>query len=114
MAIRFAICALCTAAVFSEADAASQQKPITALVLGTGFQSCANWLSTPEYERDGNEWILGYWSAVNLLNENHGVGRNTEGPGIIGEVRKVCVAEPSTRLSDAVARVYRNLAKAGK
>lgn len=83
--------------------------------LGTGHYSCANWLSRPEYERDGVAWIFGYWSALNLQNsQSHKVGSRSDGAAIIGEVKKICIAEPSTVLSSAVDRIYGQFQRDGK
>jgi hypothetical protein len=94
---------------------AAAQSTTEFYTLGTGTYSCANWLSRPEYERDGAEWIFGYWSGLNLLNvENHAVGSRSDGAAILGETRKICLTEPSTRLPDAVNHVYHQFQQAGK
>lgn len=83
--------------------------------LGQGRLSCANWLSRPEYERDGQSWILGYWSAINLANPaNHAVGSRSDGDGIVAEVKRICLAEPSANLYQAVDRVYLEFQQRGK
>ena len=75
--------------------------------LGIGRLTCAYWLSTPEREADGRSWALGFWTAYNAVNEvNHTVGLRTKTEDIFGEVKKVCVSEPSLGLVDAVVRVY--------
>jgi hypothetical protein len=75
--------------------------------LGVGRLSCAYWLASPEHEADGRSWTLGFWTAYNAVNEaNHTVGVNAKTEDIFGEVKKVCVSEPSLGLVDAVVRVY--------
>lgn len=84
-------------------------------MLGIGRQSCANWLSTPETEYEGEAWIPGYWTAVNIVNtKTHVVGSNSDVPAIFGEIKKICSAEPSTTLADAIARVYFQFQQSGK
>ena len=72
-----------------------------------GMQSCATWLSSPENERDGINWMQGFWSGKNTENpRNPMVGRNTDTLGLVAEVKLICQAEPSALLWDAVVRVY--------
>jgi hypothetical protein len=68
---------------------------------------CDSWLANSLSEAEGNSWILGNWSA----RTNTSVFIATETPNdevasILGDVRKICAAEPSTELSEAAARVY--------
>lgn len=84
-------------------------------IFGIGLSSCAYWLSTPMRENEGMAWLLGYWSGVNAVNQKtHMVGASTDGEAIIAEIRKRCVAEPSTRMSDAVAITYYDFSHRGK
>ena len=72
-----------------------------------GTQSCAAWLATPTSETEGRWWIAGYWSGRNMQNAARGqVGSSTDSEGIIGEIRRMCLAEPSLLLINAAARVY--------
>jgi hypothetical protein len=76
-------------------------------MFGLGTTNCAYWLSTPSRKSEGSAWLLGYWSALNTVNEkNHLVGKDADGKAIIAEVKKICAAEPSTSMVDAIARVY--------
>jgi hypothetical protein len=76
-------------------------------MFGLGTRSCAHWLSTPSRQIEGSAWLLGYWTGVNAVNDkNHLVGKDTDGEAIIAEARKICAAEPSTQMVDAIARVY--------
>jgi hypothetical protein len=104
---------LCFAAILFAPVAAQSAAMVT--VYGIGASSCAHWLSSPENESEGKSWILGYWSASNEVNPNrHTVGGNSDSDAIIGETKKVCTSEPSTRLIDAVGRVYFQFQKNGK
>ncbi|HEX3972536.1 MAG TPA: hypothetical protein VHX19_14495, partial [Stellaceae bacterium] len=82
-------------------------------LLGQGLHSCANWLSRPEYYRDGEQWILGYWSALNVSGSS-AIGSHSDGEAIIAEIKLICVAEPSTGLTTAIDRVYENFRQRGK
>ena len=84
-------------------------------VYGIGQGSCGTWLSTPSNTIQGDQWILGWWSATNLANErNKFVGEQTDGEGILGEVRKVCTDNPSMLLINATASVYVKMATVSK
>jgi hypothetical protein len=55
---------------------------------------------------------MGYWSARNAHNaKNHDVGKDTDGDGILGEVRRACNAEPSLTLMFAAANTYLKLSE---
>jgi hypothetical protein len=86
----------------------SAAKAQTAMyAVGAGRLSCGYWLSSPEHEADGRSWALGFWTAYNAVNEaSHMVGAKADTDAIFGEVKKICVAEPSLGLVDAVVRVY--------
>ena len=74
--------------------------------VGIGRLSCAYWVSNSQREAEGRSWALGFWTAYNAVNEfSHTVGANTDTEVILGEVRKICVAEPSLGLADAIVRV---------
>jgi hypothetical protein len=83
--------------------------------VGQGRSSCASWLSHPEFERDGDQWIVGYWTAMNKYNkQNSEVGSRSDPEGILGEIKKICLAEPSSVLDDVVGRVYKRFEEEGK
>ena len=72
-----------------------------------GTQSCAAWLATAESEAEGRWWLVGFWSGRNMQNGTNGrVGASTDSEGVIGEIRRVCQAEPSLLLINAAGRVY--------
>jgi len=74
--------------------------------VGIGRLSCAYWVSNSQREAEGRSWALGFWTAYNAVNEfSRTVGANTDTEVILGEVRKICVAEPSLGLADAIVRV---------
>jgi hypothetical protein len=85
-----------------------------------GDQSCAAWtqrlLGTVQEQAD-RVWIIGFWSGLNMATA-HRTGRNsmaggdTDGPGIVGEVRKECSSSPSTSLSQAIVNVFYRMKKA--
>lgn len=82
---------------------------------GIGAQSCATWLSKSAYQAEGEIWIFGAWSALNVTNaSNKYVGSTTDGAGIAAAVMKTCKDDPSIRLVDATVRVYREFQEAGR
>jgi|ERR1700682_2849584 hypothetical protein len=82
---------------------------------GIGIKSCEHWLSNPETESAGSNWILGYWSGMNVFHpDNHMVGSKTDGDAIIQEVRKICNQSPSTNLVVVINAVYLNFEQQNK
>ena len=72
-----------------------------------GTQSCAAWLATPASEAEGRWWLAGFWSGRNMQNGANGrVGSSTDSEGVLGEIKRICQAEPSLQLLTAAARVY--------
>ena len=82
-------------------------QPQQALVAGIGRMSCAHWLSQSFNEGEG--WILGFWSGLNVANART-IGQHTDGEGIIAEVRKVCATQPSKTLVTATFTAYSEMA----
>ena len=78
-------------------------QPKQALIAGIGRMSCVHWLSQSFNEGEG--WILGFWSGLNLANART-VGEHTDGEGIITEVRKASAMRPSMTLVGATFTVY--------
>ena len=80
---------------------------ITYFSFGVGTTSCAKWLSSPDHQAEGDGWVGGFWSGLNANNfHNHFVGAHSDAYAIWGEVRKICLGEPSTTLAEASFRVY--------
>ena len=80
-----------------------------------GTQSCAAWLANASSETEGRWWIVGFWSGRNMQNGSNGrVGATTDSEGIIGEIRRVCQAEPSLLLINAAGRVYVEMDRDGR
>lgn len=99
--------------ICSFANVYSQTTRIHFFGVGTG--SCASWLSTENNKFQGDVWILGAWSGMNVYNtKNHVVGSNTDAQGLIAEVRAVCVKSPSLVLHNAVIEAYVSLWGAGR
>jgi hypothetical protein len=112
--LRTVLGAICFITGLCAANADDAKTPIVT-VTGIGRLSCAHWLSNPEIEAQGNDWILGYWTASNEDGPiNHMVGHNSDVDAILGEIKKICAQEPSTRLLEAVGRVYLQFQKSGK
>ncbi len=88
----------------------AQQGGFDAYLLGIGRRSCATWQQNPRTVSEGEVWIFGFWSALNIANPaNHLVGRDTDSAGVVGEVKKACDAHPSATLSDVILDVYHRL-----
>lgn len=91
---------------------AATAEPVLIQFFGIGSRSCAHWQSTPSRQIAGSNWIFGYWTGTNVASlSNSPVGESTDGEGLLAEVKKVCDAQPSMRLMDAVSAVYYKTAK---
>ena len=76
-------------------------------LVGVGQRSCAFWLSNHTTTYEGGLWIYGFWSALNMSSgSNPMVGSTSDGEAILGEIKKVCEADPALPLPIAVSRVY--------
>ena len=85
------------------------------LITGLGGSSCATWLNDPNHEDLATSWVLGYWTAVNVMAPvNHHVGQNSDADGIMAEVRLVCRANPSMRIQEATGIAYGKMRVAGR
>jgi hypothetical protein len=82
-----------------------------------GNYVCAD-VENKAYRIATQAWTLGYWTGLNAGMAAGGdsghVGESTTSDGIYAEVLIICRAEPSLRLSDAVARVWVRLRDAGR
>jgi hypothetical protein len=94
-------------------SASAQASSPSDAILGIGSLSCANWLSSPASEHDGQMWILGYWSAVNDLNGFH-LGHDVDATAIWAQTKKICMDKPSTIMAAAVAGAYFQFQHSGK
>jgi hypothetical protein len=84
-------------------------------VFGIGSSTCANWRSSVAREREGEAWLLGYWSGLNRMNAiTSVVGAKAEGFGIVKEVARVCEDNGTLTLEDATYEAYVNLQTAGR
>lgn len=106
------------AAVFAAALAASHgSDPVIFYGVGQS-ESCAAWLSSPQKDQEGFTWIMGFWSGLNAAavptGQRADVGRSTDGWGIVGEVRKLCQANPSSTPLIQAARLHETFKQDGR
>jgi len=91
---------------------ASAEEKSETLVMGIGMRSCAFWRESAARIEDGNNWIRGFWTGLNFMNDgNHAVGSQTDSAGILAEVNKECDAKPSVQLGIATAKVFMEMAR---
>lgn len=106
------------ASCLSSGASAHETKITEVISYGAGSISCATWLSGSEAEVQGEQWIFGYWSGSNIaaaLTYRRGdVGASTDQPGIIGEIRKICLDRPSASLLAVTGEVYRRFLREGR
>lgn len=84
-------------------------------IYGIGSETCASWKSDPSREREGDAWLLGYWSGLNRINSASGVvGENAGGEGIIAAVGRMCGRNPGATLGDATYGAYAAMQTSGR
>jgi hypothetical protein len=65
-------------------------------MFGIGAYSCAAWINDPSETDDGKSWIMGYWTATNMMNRlSHRVGAAPDAKGIL--LRSEMPAQPIPR-----------------
>ena len=107
--------ALAVALAAAPATAPKAGETVTVFAVGIGNMSCAHWLSTPAKLAEGTAWVMGYWTGSNVWSEGrHDVGIHTDGDAIVGEIKLICTAEPSTQLMFATSRVFSRFRSEGK
>ena len=96
----------------------SEAETFSVDTMGPGAVSCARWLSNSVSEIQGQSWILGFWAGSNWVALTYGakrnVGHSTDGPSIIGEVKKRCLNSPSETLGGVTIDVFNEFVKSGK
>lgn len=78
--------------------AVSAEEP-SLFIHGIGSVSCATWLSTPDQEREGTAWLLGFWTGMNYGTDDLTVGQETDTLGIVAAVKDSCRSDPSELLA---------------
>ena len=61
----------------------------------------------PENDVSLVDWVLGFWTGMNA--DAFKVGSTSDARGIVGEVKLVCQAQPSTTLATATYETYQRL-----
>jgi hypothetical protein len=82
-------------------------------IIGVGGLSCASWMANPSMETEGSAWILGFWSGANMA-KSAGVGRSTDGAGIVERVKRACRDDPSLLLTKATSDLYLSFRDEGR
>jgi hypothetical protein len=88
----------------------SAQEGRSVQMFGIGLKACSYWRATQANIAEGQAWIYGFWSALNLAIEGHRVGAGVDGLDIVAAVKKVCDARPSTTLYQAAAATFEEMA----
>lgn len=80
---------------------------------------CADLIEAQQInEWQARQWILGFWSGLNVAFGVSGVapddvGKSTTPSGIVGEVKALCSRQPSQPLPQAVRDVYLRMRNSG-
>ena len=94
--------------VFSCSASAEEGRSVQ--MFGIGLKSCSHWQATKTSISEGQVWIYGFWSALNLAIDGHHVGAGVDGVDIVAAVKKVCDARPSTALYQAATATFEEMA----
>jgi hypothetical protein len=73
-------------------------------IYGAGSNSCALGFA-PKRESETFTWIMGFWSGINAVYGTEGPIR-VDGQGIVGEVKKLCIDNPSMMIAEATMKTY--------
>ncbi|MDH7795317.1 MULTISPECIES: hypothetical protein [unclassified Beijerinckia] len=89
------------------ASNAAESDLVSWTAFGIGTDSCVNWQSTDAHKTEGNAWILGFWSALNLASRiDAKIDADVDANSIWSEVAAACATTPSGKLADAVLVTY--------
>ena len=91
-------------------SASAGQEGRSVQMFGIGLKACSYWRATQTNIAEGQVWIYGFWSALNLAIDGHRVGEGIDGLDIVAAVKKVCDARPSTMLYQAAAATFEEMA----
>jgi hypothetical protein len=89
----------------------SQGQEVTLLSLGKlGGLSCFVWQSTTDRREDGENWLVGYWTALNALAAKAGRPQSDlDRAGIIAEVTRTCARNDSQVFAKAASDTFQEL-----
>ena len=96
--------------ISASAYSASAQEGRSVQMFGIGLKTCSYWQATKTSISEGQVWIYGFWSALNLAIEGHRVGAGIDGTDIVAAVKKTCDARPSTTLYQAAVATFEDMA----
>jgi hypothetical protein len=78
--------------------------------VGLGTMTCSYWLSTPELEGEGDAWLLGFWTGMNMVNRaDRTIGVQTDGDNILRMIKHDCRETPTWLLVDVATNAYRDM-----
>lgn len=84
--------------------AASEKQPPRVQIFGIGRESCAS-AYEPGQDVERTVWVLGFWSGMNTATASTR-GDQTDGLGILAEVKLRCSRSPSKLLAQAAYEVW--------
>lgn len=102
-ALMYLMISACSVSAAAEEDRAVQ-------MFGIGLKTCSEWRASKASISEGQVWIYGFWSALNLAIEGHRVGAGVDGLDIVAAVKKTCDARPSIALYQAAASTFEEMA----
>jgi hypothetical protein len=83
-----------------------------ALTWGVGNETCAA-AEQPYRMTELQGWVMGYFSAANVIIPNHRVGLGTDHLGIMAEIKLECDANSSETFNNATGKIYEKLRREG-
>jgi hypothetical protein len=90
----------------------AEEAKVAVRLNGVGAMTCAHWRSSAATRAEGTVWILGFWSGLNYVAaaSQQAQPASTE-KDLITETVRVCAADPSQILANAVWTAYLNASK---
>jgi hypothetical protein len=86
-------------------------REMTLLSLGKlGRLSCFVWQSTSDRQATGEDWLFGYWTALNDIAAKRGRPQSRLGrAAVVAEVTKTCARNPSQIFAEAASDTFLEL-----
>jgi|ERR1700761_7841368 hypothetical protein len=105
-------CLLVSVLVTKPMGAHAQEPSGGYTVFGVGNDSCT--VAEQSNADVAKSWVLGYFSALNVVNrQNHNVGAGADANGIMEGVKLVCDTNPYEPFFNAASAVYLKLQQEG-
>lgn len=105
-------------ALMGAVPASAQSVTVFTPMSGSESYVCAD-LNDGRATGEIKQWLLGYWSGVNVGagaagDTNFKVGKSITANGVFGEIKLYCTGHPSSHIIEAAFQVYLKFKSLGK